>query len=238
MQSWNQDSQFKKFIVNAVLKLNKRFNRLLQKSAKCTLETMNQLITNTSMTIESYIIRRFDKFFFRDRQLKKRKPIYKSIEKIIIFIQFVADVETLRAETYNHLKKNQPKETVVKIEKSFYKSATYRIKICTTFPALTKINMKTNLKLIAAELYKKKWNNSVESKNLYIERLKKIVNFSSKCRHIKSIMKKDFNFKSNIKFLIFSDYDVMTFIMYQMRIHQNLFTDIDTTRRRARYVND
>ena len=238
MQSWNQDLQFKKFIVDAVLKLNKRFNRLLQKSAKCILKTMNQLITNTSMAIESYIMKRFDKFFFRNRQLKKRKSMYKSIEKIIIFTQFVANVEALRAKIYNHFKKNQPKETVVKIEESFYKNATYRIKVCTTFSALTKINMKTNLKLIAVELYKKKWNNSIESRNLYIERLKKIVNFSSKCRHIKNIMKKDSNFKSNIKFLIFNNYDVVTFIMYQMRIHQDLFVDIGTTRKRARYVND
>ena len=177
------------------------------------------MITNTSMTIELYIMRRFDKFFFKGRQLKKRKPMYKLIEKIIIFIQFVADVEALRIKTYNHLKKNQSKETVVKIKESFYKNATYWVKVCTMFSTLTKISMKTNLKLIAVELYKKKWDNSIESKNLYIERLKKIVNFSSKCRHIKSIMKKNFNFKSNIKFLIFNDYDVVTFIMYQMRIH-------------------
>ena len=51
-------------------------------------------------------------------------------------------------------------------------------------------------------------------------------------------MKKDFNFKSDIKFLIFNNYDVVTFIMYQMRIHQNLFVDIDTTRKRVKYVND
>ena len=238
MQSWNQDSQFKKFIVDTILKLNKRFNHLLQKFAKCILKAVNQLITNTLMTIKSYIMKRFNKFFFKDRQLKKRKPMYKSIEKIIIFIQFVANVEALRIKTYNHFKKNQSKETVVKIEENFYKNAIYWVKICTTFSTLTKINMKTNLKLIAVELYKKKWDNSVKLRNLYIERLKEIVNFSSKCRHIKSIMKKDFNFKSDIKFLIFNNYDVVTFIMYQMRIHQNLFVDIDTTRKRVKYVND
>ena len=61
---------------------------------------------NTLMTIESYIMKRFDKFFFKNRQLKKRKSMYKLIEKIIIFTQFVANVETLRTKTYNHFKKN------------------------------------------------------------------------------------------------------------------------------------
>ena len=108
------------------------------------------------MMIESYIMRRFDKSFFKDKQLKKRKSMYKSIKKIIIFIQFVANVETLQTKTYNHFKKNQSKETVMKIEKSFYKNVTYQIKVCTTFSTLTKINIKINLKLIVVELYKKK----------------------------------------------------------------------------------
>ena len=105
------------------------------------------------------------------------------------------------------MKKNNIVDVTI-IDAKKYKLATYRLRFCSSFFTLAKINMKRELSLINIKMYAKYWNNSIAYNNLYIEHLKKII----KLQYMTTIINNKQKLTLKSKFLIFIDFSMIVLL--------------------------
>ena len=84
------------------------------------------------------------------------------------------------------------------------------------FLALAKISMKRKITLIDVEMFARRWNDSTTPSNSYIEYFDEIINFSAKLKHIVATIKNNLKLTLEMKFLMFSDFLIVAFLMNEI----------------------
>lgn len=235
--AWTKFDDLQGSSASDVEELDVRFRALQKKRSEATVEEVKRLAADLATAIYPYTLRRSDQSYFLGRQLKSKKALHKSDFIVEIkdgihdqdaswtkaarrmkFTETVhtweMDMEKLRQSAIRQVQKtnNNSKGPVVVAEK-VYNSAVYRLRVCGTYPALANICLADGLKLTQEELLSKKWHQADTPNNPYQDRLEEIVMSSAKVRHMLTIIAENPNFTKQTKFLVFSDFPVVTFIL-------------------------
>lgn len=205
-----------KATVDSIVKISNRTRKLIAagtKNEEVRKEDVNQIATDTAAALGALVISRNESSLWFGRTLKTLPRLRIFVRTIHIADRYLEHMEGLRKKEYGTMVDEYGDNHITL---GTWNHSLRRYRVCSSFPALAKIAMDRELSLTATEMYKQRWHMNTNSRrNPYLTHFAEITNSSRKLTRMMEDLKTR---PKNTKFLVFSDYPVMLYIVQRVSL--------------------